>query len=57
MRNTVTKSRPAVKTRTRPRGYIETYRPQAKTKELLADVQDVLNEYREHLPLSARQIF
>lgn len=49
-------SRPAVK-RTRPRGYIETYRPQAKTLALLDDVITVLDEYREHWPLSDRQIF
>lgn len=40
----------------RPRGYAD-WRPQAKTRALLADVEDVLEEYREHLPLSVRQIF
>ena len=53
---TETKSRSAVK-RTRPRGYIETYRPQAKTQALLDDVIAVLDEYGDHWPLSDRQIF
>lgn len=41
----------------RPRGYIENYRPQAKTQVLLDDALAVLEEYREHWPLSVRQIF
>src|SRR5687767_14482494 len=41
----------------RPRGYIEGYRPQEKTKILLGDVLAVLDEYREHWPLTVRQIF
>lgn len=41
----------------RPRGYIANYRPQARTRALLEDVQAVLDEYREHWPLTARQIF
>jgi hypothetical protein len=43
--------------RHRPRGYIAHYRPQAKTRALLADVQAVLAEYRNHWPLTDRQIY
>jgi len=45
------------KTSGRPRGYIESYSPQAKTLALLEDVDSVLTEYREHWPLTCRQIF
>lgn len=41
----------------RPRGYIADYRPQERTKVLLGDILAVLEEYREHLPLTSRQIF
>lgn len=41
----------------RARGYIENYRPQAKTLELLEQVKDVLDEYRQYWPLTCRQIF
>lgn len=34
--------------RTRRRGYIPNYRPQPKTLNLLADIDAVLREYREH---------
>jgi hypothetical protein len=44
-------------TRHRPRGYIANYRPQAKTRALLADMQDVLEEYRAYWPLTDRQIY
>jgi hypothetical protein len=50
-------SQPAVKTHTRPRGYISAYRPQLKTRELLSLAVAVLNEYREYWPLTVRQIF
>lgn len=40
----------------RPRGFA-TWSPQAETERLLDDVQAVLEEYEEHLPLTARQIF
>ena len=43
--------------KTRPRGYIETYSPQAKTRELLNSVIDVLNEYQDHWPLTIRQVY
>ena len=42
---------------TRARGYIGNYAPQAKTRELLAQAQSVLEEYREFWPLTCRQIF
>lgn len=38
------------------RGYID-WRPSGKTKRKLAVVNDVLETYREHLPLTLRQIF
>lgn len=41
----------------RARGYIENYRPQAKTLELLNQAQAVLDEYRQYWPLTCRQIF
>ena len=41
----------------RPRGYVDDWRPQAKTCTLLEDVRRVLDRYAEHLPLTVRQIF
>lgn len=41
----------------RARGYITDYRPQAKTRDLLEQVQTVLDEYRRFWPLTCRQIF
>lgn len=41
---------------TRPKGY-HPWRPQQKTQIVLAQVEAVLEEYRPHLPLTARQIF
>jgi hypothetical protein len=41
----------------RPRGFLPAWRPQAKTEVLLAQVDEVLGEYRQHLPLTCRQIF
>jgi hypothetical protein len=38
-------------------GYIIGYNPQAKTRALLDQVQAVLDEYRDHWPLTCRQIF
>ncbi len=43
-------------THKRPKGYAA-WRPQKKTVRLIMHVQEVLNEYRDHLPLTARQIF
>ncbi len=40
----------------RPRGLAE-WRPQAKTRLLLGQVQAVLTEYADYLPLSIRQVF
>jgi hypothetical protein len=40
----------------RPRGFVE-WRPQAKASALVAQVQSVLEEYRQHLPLTLRQVF
>lgn len=41
----------------RARGYIEDYRPYAKTRALLDQAQAVLDEYRQYWPLTCRQIF
>lgn len=43
--------------RSRPRGYLASYRPQARTLSLLAEVKAVLVEYQDYLPLTARQIY
>lgn len=43
--------------RKRPRGYIASYAPQAKTIALLEAAKAVLSEYREHWPLTVRQVF
>lgn len=40
----------------RPRGFIE-WNPQAKTRALIEQVQTVLEEYHNHLPLTLRQVF
>ncbi len=40
----------------RPKGYAA-WRPHNKTARLIAQVQEVLQEYRDHLPMTARQIF
>lgn len=42
--------------RKRPKGYAE-YRPRRETKIVLAQVDEVLWEYRAQLPLTVRQIF
>lgn len=42
--------------RTRPRGYAE-WRPRATTAILVDQVRDVLAEYQEYLPMTARQVF
>ena len=52
MRNT-----PRRESNKRSRGYIENYNPQSKTIELLAQVKEVLAEYRKYWPLTCRQIF
>jgi hypothetical protein len=40
----------------RPRGFID-WKPQAATRSLISQVQTVLDEYQNHLPLTLRQIF
>ena len=42
--------------RSRPRGYAD-WKPQARTRALLADVEKVLETYSEHLPLTIRQVY
>ena len=42
--------------RTRPRGFAP-WRPQAATLALVEQIRAVLEEYREHLPMTARQVF
>jgi hypothetical protein len=46
----------AERTSTRPRGFIE-WAPRAATRTLLDQVEAVLEEYAEYLPLTVRQIF
>ncbi len=46
----------AERKRTRPRGFAP-WSPQAATLTLLGQVRAVLAEYRDHLPLTIRQIF
>jgi hypothetical protein len=41
----------------RPRGFIDEYNPRAKTRELLAQVEEVIATYEAELPLTARQVF
>ena len=42
--------------RKRAKGYAE-WRPRAQSQELIANVCEILEEYREHLPLTLRQVF
>ena len=46
----------ALRGKTRPRGFVD-WKPQAATLARLGQVQDVLNEYADYLPLTVRQIF
>jgi hypothetical protein len=41
----------------RPKGFTPDWRPQAKTRVLLAQIEAVLDEYRSYLPLTVRQVF
>lgn len=41
----------------RNRGYIDSYKPSAKTRDLLDQALAVLDEYRVYWPLTCRQIF
>ena len=47
---------PKRKGRTRPRGFAP-YRPQPEALALIAATRAVLEEYREHLPLTLRQVY
>ena len=40
----------------RPKGYAD-WRPHKKTRLILEQVEAVLTDYREHLPLTIRQVF
>jgi hypothetical protein len=42
--------------RQRPRGYAD-WRPQAKTRVLLEQVQEIFSTYEDYLPLTVRQVF
>ena len=46
----------ALRGKTRPRGFAD-WKPQAHTLALLDQVQGVLDEYADYLPLTVRQIF
>lgn len=41
----------------RPRGFIDNYRPQPQTMYLVHQVNEVLKEYNDYLPMTIRQIF
>lgn len=43
--------------RTRPRGYLDDYNPTSKIRALLDQVDEVLYEYEQQLPVTIRQIF
>lgn len=45
-----------VKSSGRPKGYAD-WRPRKKTRLVLEQVEAVLADYREHLPLTIRQVF
>ena len=41
----------------RPRGFVESWQPQARTRGRLVQIDQVLKEYAAQLPLTIRQIF
>jgi hypothetical protein len=41
----------------RARGYVDGWRPQTRTRELLADVEQVLDRYADYLPMTIRQVY
>jgi len=41
----------------RPKGYDLDYSPHGKTRAILDQVGEIIEEYEDHLPLSVRQIF
>jgi hypothetical protein len=51
-----TPSEASENTHKRPKGYAP-WRPHKKTTRLMFQVKQILGEYRDHLPLTARQIF
>jgi hypothetical protein len=51
-----TASEASENTHKRPKGYAP-WRPHKKTTRLMFQVKQILEEYRDHLPLTARQIF
>ena len=47
----------AERKRARPRGFLKFWHPIGRSKVLLAQIEAVLEEYVDHLPLTIRQIF
>lgn len=43
--------------KTRKRGMYRAYQPEPPTRRLFGQVQEILHEYREHLPMTVRQVF
>ena len=43
--------------KTRPRGFVELWSPRPATVALLRQVEGVLETYRQHLPMTCRQIY
>jgi hypothetical protein len=41
----------------RDKGYVRSWRPHLKTRQLLAQVEEILTDYEEQLPLTIRQVF
>jgi hypothetical protein len=41
----------------RDKGYVPSWHPHGKTRQLLAQVDQILDEYEEQLPLTVRQVF
>jgi hypothetical protein len=41
----------------RPAGYISSWRPHRKSQIMLGQVQQILEEYAAHLPITARQVY
>jgi hypothetical protein len=41
----------------RPRGFLPSWKPQARTEAVLKQVKQVLLEYVSYLPLTCRQVF
>ncbi len=41
----------------RPRGFIDEWKPRRPTLQLIEQVEAVLDEYSDYLPLTIRQVF